>query len=141
MPEQESPRILVVDDDHEFRRSLSKLLVKERFEVWTAADGFEAQTFLAEVEFDLVIADLKMPGKNGLQLLREIKSKAPRTEVLIITAYGEMPTYLEAMNAGAFQYLDKPVKREEVLQYVRKALTKGGNSDSLPPKPGQPNRT
>lgn len=123
MPQVESAgRVLVVDDDVEVREALQRILRKENLEVTTAADGGEALTLFTQGRFDLVISDLIMPVMDGLTLLREIRHIDPDARVLIMTAYGGWDSYLDAMNAGAFNYVTKPIKREELLQQVRNAL-------------------
>lgn len=124
MVEKAKYTVLIVDDDDEFRTSLSKTFAKEGYQVSAAADGLEALGRIREDRFDLAIVDLKMPGLGGIELLTGIKKASPDTEVIIVTAYGETATKLAAMRAGAFGYLDKPVKRKEILRYAERALSK-----------------
>ncbi|MGH7596668.1 MAG: response regulator [bacterium] len=118
----DAPRILAVDDDREFRRSLIKIFEKAGFQVNVAADGNQAEALLGKNHYDLVVLDLKIPGKSGLELLREIKTNTPDTEVIIVTAYGEAASRGEAIAAGAFEYLNKPVKRNAILEASQRAL-------------------
>ena len=117
-----SARILIVDDDPYFLRVLSRILTGESFQVKTAEGAVEAAQILQENCFDLVISDLRLPDGDGLSILQEIRKAGSEIPVVILTAYGEVDSYLEAMNAGATEYLNKPVKSEELLAVVRSCL-------------------
>ena len=119
-------RILVVDDEENTRIGLSKLLSQEGFEVESAANGNDALDLLAQHKINLVISDINMPDMNGLVFLRELSRKFPSTSVIMITAYGGVESYLEAMNLGAYEYLHKPVRLEE-LRSVMKKIFNGGS--------------
>jgi DNA-binding NtrC family response regulator len=119
-------RILVVDDEENTRIGLSKLLSQEGFEVESAANGNDALDLLAQHKINLVISDINMPDMNGLAFLRELSRKFPSTSVIMITAYGGVESYLEAMNLGAYEYLHKPVRLEE-LRSVMKKIFNGGS--------------
>jgi DNA-binding NtrC family response regulator len=115
-------RILIVDDDPYFLRVLSRILTGENFQVKTAEGAVEAAQLLQQNAFDLVISDLRLPDGDGLSILQEIRRSGSEMPVVILTAYGEVDSYLEAMNAGATEYLNKPVKSEELLVVVRSCL-------------------
>lgn len=117
-----APRILVVDDDREFRRSLAKIFRKAGFDIQVAANGNQAAALLNKASFDLLVLDLEIPGKSGLELLREVKLKASSTVVIIVTAHGEVNRRDETLAAGAAAYLDKPVKRHTILEAAQHAL-------------------
>jgi two-component system response regulator AtoC len=117
-----SARILIVDDDPYFLRVLNRILTGENFQVKTAEGAVEAAQILQENCFDLVISDLRLPDGDGLSILQEIRKAGSEIPVVILTAYGEVDSYLEAMNAGATEYLNKPVKSEELLAVVRSCL-------------------
>lgn len=119
-------RILVVDDEENTRIGLSKLLSQEGFEVESAANGNDALDLLGQHKINLVISDINMPDMNGLAFLRELSRKFPSTSVIMITAYGGVESYLEAMNLGAYEYLHKPVRLEE-LRSVMKKIFNGGS--------------
>ncbi len=119
-------RILVVDDEENTRIGLSKLLSQEGFEVESAANGNDALDLLSQHKINLVISDINMPDMNGLVFLRELSRKFPSTSVIMITAYGGVESYLEAMNLGAYEYLHKPVRLEE-LRSVMKKIFNGGS--------------
>lgn len=117
---QKIKKILIVDDEENARIGLSKLLAQDGYEVESVADGFEALESLRRGQFHLVISDLNMPRMNGLGFLRELSRSYPTTHVIMITAYGEVESYLEAMNLGAFEYLHKPVKLDELKSVMKK---------------------
>ena len=119
-------RILIVDDEENTRIGLSKLLAQEGFEVGSAADGNEALDYLGQQKVNLVISDINMPEMDGLEFLREISRKFPSTSVIMITSYGGVESYLEAMNLGAYEYLHKPVRLDE-LRSVMKKIFNGGS--------------
>ncbi len=116
------PCILVVDDEESSRVGLSKLLEKANYAVATAENGKEALEKVKGNVCDLVITDMRMPLMGGIQLLRELKEQAPDVGVIIVTAYGEVDSYLEAMNLGAFEYLNKPIKVDELKKMIAKVL-------------------
>jgi len=120
-------RLLIIDDDPHFLRVLQRILSGEKFVVTATSNSCEAAEFLRSGNFDLVICDLRMPDCDGLNLLQSIRTVGNETPVIILTAYGEVDTYLEAMNAGATEYLNKPIKSDELLQVVRNCLRKGNH--------------
>lgn len=113
-------RILVVDDEESARLGLSKLLSQEGFEVDAVANGVEALEYMAKTKVHLVITDINMPRMNGMSFLRELSHSFPSTQVIMITAYGGVESYLEAMNLGAFEYLNKPVNLDELKSVMNK---------------------
>lgn len=118
-------RILVVDDEENTRLGLSKLLSQEGFVVELAANGSEALEILRRQRFNLVISDINMPDMNGIAFLREISRRFPSTNVIMITAYGGVESYLEAMNLGALEYLHKPVRLDELRSVMKKVFSSG----------------
>jgi len=120
-------RILVVDDDPHFLRVLSRILSGENFLVTSAAGACDALELLKSAQFDLVISDLRMPECDGLSFLESLRRSANTVPVIILTAYGEVDTYLEAMNAGATEYLNKPIQSDELLKSVHACLRSGKN--------------
>jgi two-component system response regulator PilR (NtrC family) len=117
-------QILVVDDEQSMREFLAILLKKEGYEVAACADVPAARKALSKSEFDLVVTDLKIPGGTGLDVLGAAKEARPGTEVLVITAFGTAETAVEAMKRGAYDYLTKPFKVEEIKITIQKALEK-----------------
>ena len=118
--------ILIVDDEENTRIGLSKLLVQEGYQVSCVSNGQEALNFLDKERVHLVISDINMPEMNGLMFLRELGRSYPGTNVIMITAYGGVESYLEAMNLGAFEYIHKPVKLDELKNVIGK-ITSGPN--------------
>jgi DNA-binding NtrC family response regulator len=118
-------RILVVDDDPYFLRVLSRILTNEDFQATTTTDACKAVELLQSAPFDLVISDLRMPECDGLSLLQTVRKAGFDIPVIILTGFGEIETYLEAMNAGAAEYLNKPTKSfDEMLRVIRSCLHK-----------------
>lgn len=113
-------KILIVDDEENARIGLSKLLGQEGYEVASVANGHEALEFLRRNPVHLVISDINMPEMNGLVFLRELNRHHPSTAVIMITAYGGVESYLESMNLGAFEYINKPVKLDELKLVMNK---------------------
>ena len=117
-----SGRILVVDDEASLREVLTIMLQREGYDVETAADGAEAQVLLREFDFDLIISDIKMPRVSGLQLLGFVREHAPETMMVMITAFSTSEEAVEAMKLGAFDYITKPFRNDEIRLIVRNAL-------------------
>jgi len=118
----ETGSILVVDDEENAREGLSKILSNEGYKVEVASDGKEAIDRLKKLSFDLVITDMRMPQMDGFEVLREIKKMDDNIGVIMITAFGEVDSYFEAMNLGAFEYINKPVKVDELKRVISKVL-------------------
>lgn len=118
-------RILVVDDDESLRRVMQMQLEEAGYEVITACQGQDALALMEDVTPALVITDLKMPGISGLELLRELREAYAETTVIIITAFGTVSTAVEAMKAGAYDYITKPVDYEQLMLVVNRAMERG----------------
>jgi two-component system response regulator AtoC len=117
------PQLLVVDDDQDTRELLREILAEEGYRVVTSGSGEEALEIGQQEFFDVIISDMRLgPHLNGLDVLRAYKSVQPESEVILITAFGSMETAIEAVKAGAFDYISKPFKIDEVLLQVRRAL-------------------
>src|SRR5690606_34268558 len=119
---QMKPRILVVDDELFIRQVVADFLSMEGYEVRVAADGVLAQQELAKAAFDIVVTDLKMPNMSGLQLLNHITQAYPTTLTVIMTGFGTVESAINAMKQGAYDYVLKPFKTDEIIQVVRRAL-------------------
>ncbi len=115
-------QILVVDDDESLRRVTEVQLLQSGFDVAPAASGQEALEILLEKPVDLVITDLKMPGMSGLDLLKRIRSDFPELVVIMVTAFGSIETAVEAMRAGAYDYVTKPVHIDGLKLSIARAL-------------------
>src|SRR5579872_1126277 len=115
--------ILVVDDDPDALDLLSEVLQDEGYRVVTAGTASDALAVGEKSRFDVILTDIRLgPELDGLDVLRAFKSIQPDSEVILITAFGSMETAIQAVKAGAFDYLSKPFKIEEVLTRVRRAL-------------------
>lgn len=119
-------RILVVDDELSMREFLTILLEREGYEVSTAGSAESALRLMEQSVFDLVLSDVNMPGLSGIELLSRIKRTSPETGVLMITAFSAAEQAVEAMKLGAYDYIAKPFKIEEIKQLVINALEKQG---------------
>jgi two-component system NtrC family response regulator len=119
---QEPFRILIIDDDESFRRVLQYNLQKERYDVSSVPDGDTGLKRLEKEAFGVVITDIKMPGMDGLEILRRVKTLYPEILVIMITAYGSIEMAVEAMREGAHDYITKPLNREALLVTLKKAL-------------------
>ena len=113
-------RILVVDDEENARIGLSRLLAKEGFIVDSVSNGFEALNYLRQQDVNLIVTDINMPGMNGITFLKELNKSFPQSNVIMITAYGGVESYIESMNLGAFEYVNKPIKVEELKSILNK---------------------
>lgn len=117
-------RILVVEDDRSLREVLDIFLTNLGHEVLLASTGEEAIAFLERSDFDLVLTDLKLGGLSGISVLEKVKAVSETTEVIMMTAYSTVETAIEAMRKGAFDYVGKPFKLEEISITIDKALEK-----------------
>ncbi|MDL1963149.1 MAG: sigma-54 dependent transcriptional regulator [Deltaproteobacteria bacterium] len=115
-------KILVVDDEEHMLKLFEKILTKQGHDVRTAASGTEAISLLEEESFDLMFSDLVMPDLGGMDLLKEVKTGYPDVPFIVITAYGSIGSAVEAMKTGAFDYLTKPFRKDDILLTVGKAL-------------------
>jgi DNA-binding NtrC family response regulator len=128
----QAAKILVADDEQNLRRVLVALLRREGHEVVQAASGLEAIERLADV--DVVITDLRMPGADGMEVLRNASKSFPHTPVIMITAYGSVGQAVEAIKAGAFDYIEKPFEQEAIRLIVDKAIGQA-TANKLAPQP------
>jgi len=120
----ENQKILIVDDEPIARENLAHILTKDGYIALVAQDGQQAIDILQQEEVDLVLTDLRMQGRDGLAVLAEAKKLWPSTEVVVITGYASVDTAVEAMRQGAYHYISKPFKLEELRIVVAKALEK-----------------
>jgi two-component system response regulator HydG len=114
--------LLVADDDPGLRESLERALSREGYRVILASDGQAALERLQAGGIDLIVTDLKMPGLTGLELLRAAKAIAPDIDVILLTAFGTVEEAVKAMKDGAYDFLTKPFRREQLLKLIDKAL-------------------
>src|SRR3979490_2906081 len=113
--------ILIADDEESIRHVLTVLLADRGYEVRAVKDGDEALAELSSREYDALVTDVGMPKMDGLALVRAAQSAAPDTTIIVMSAYGSHELAIEAMKAGAYDYLSKPFRPDEVLLVLRKA--------------------
>ena len=120
--EKKGIKILLVDDDDGVRSSFSTLLTKRGYDVDPKSSGVDALLALKKSSYDILLTDLKMPNMNGLDLLKEARCIDDDLGVIIMTGYGEIASYLEAMDLGAVEYLNKPIKTSDLEVIIKKLL-------------------
>jgi len=118
-------KILVVDDEKHIRDSCIKLLQRKRFDAEGAADGVEALEKIGKEAYDLVLLDIRMPGMDGIEVLRRAKKIAPDILVLVLTGHGTIDTANEAMELGAAGFIRKPIAIEDLAESIDEALDRG----------------
>ena len=117
--------VLIVDDEEDFLETITNRLKKRDVDATGTLSGEEALEVLKGKTFDVVVLDIKMPGgMDGIEVLREIKKLYPLTEVILLTGHASVETSIEGMKLGAFDYLMKPIKLEELLQKIAQAIEK-----------------
>ena len=117
-----SEKILLVDDDASFRRVVDYMLKEEGYETVLAEHGLDALKKLDDSPVSLVITDVRMPHMNGLELLERLQVDTPELPVIVVTAHADVEDAVQAMRAGAFDYIVKPVNRDQLRFVIRKAL-------------------
>jgi len=118
------PPILVLDDDPQMLESLGELLRRQGYEVHLAPDGQAGLALLGQHPVQVILTDLKMPGLDGLGLLREVKRLSPDVDVIVFTGQGSIEEAVEAMKGGAWDFLTKPIDSDRLLEVLRRALAK-----------------
>ncbi len=133
------PSILIVDDDPEMRALLLDVLRNEGYDTSEAKDGTEAVLALRRRGYDIILMDKNMPGPSGLDLLPGLRRVGPATQIIMMTAFGDVPSYMEAVEKGAVEYLFKPFRMEEMKAAVSKALERKAETRAgrPPPRPGR----
>ena len=114
-------RILVVDDEENFRHMLSVILIKEGYEVETASNGGEGLQKAVTSPFDQILCDIRMPRMDGLEFLKGIQKTGVEATIIVMSAYGTVDIAIEAMKLGAYDYISKPFKPDEIILTLRKA--------------------
>lgn len=122
----DAKRILIVDDEINMCSIIQDILSDEGYDVMIAENGSEALQVVRKITPDLIITDINMPCMGGLELLREVKSLHTDIQFIVMTAFGELETYLNAMSNGAFDYITKPLNIEMLKIMVAKVLGQGG---------------
>jgi DNA-binding NtrC family response regulator len=116
-------RILAIDDEIHMLRLLERIITeKTPYQIHTTNNALELPGLLEHDEFDLIITDLKMPGMDGLDVLRLVKQQGRREEVIIITAFGSLESAMEALSAGVFDYITKPFRKEQIIFTVDRVM-------------------
>jgi nitrogen regulation protein NR(I) len=115
------PHVLIVDDELNIRRVLAAMLAREGYEVTTASDGEQALAVLQKAPVHVVVTDLVMPRLGGLELLQRVSAEFPDVPVIVITAHGTVDSAVQALKAGAFDYITKPFEQEELKKVIAKA--------------------
>jgi CheY-like chemotaxis protein len=132
MVEEAKPKILLVDDEKEFVLTLSERLETRNLGSAIAYDGEEALSIMETDAPDVMVLDLKMPGIDGLEVLRRVKREKPATEVIILTGYGSEQEERQAKDLGAFAYLEKPVNIDVLTDTMKQAYNRAKAADSDP---------
>ena len=118
----EKIRVLLVDDEEQFVKNMARILKVRGFDVSTALDGHEAMNAVKYAGgFDVVVLDIKMPGMGGIEVLSEIKKRAPDTEVIMLTGHATLESGVQAMRKGAYDYLMKPCDIDDLVEKIQEA--------------------
>lgn len=117
----EEKRVLIVDDEESFRHMLSVILDKQGYAVDTASDGEQALDKMERGLFDEILCDIRMPRMDGIEFLRRAKEAQPESTIIMMSAYGTLDTAVEAMKLGAYDYISKPFKPDEIILTLKKA--------------------
>ena len=117
-------RVLLVDDEVDFVRTVAKRLKRNQLSVEGVHSGADALSHIADNPTDVVVLDMKMPGMNGIEALREIKARQPLVEVIMLTGHASVEAAIDGMELGAFDYLMKPVEFDELLYKIQDAHKK-----------------
>ncbi len=119
-----SIKLLLVDDEVEFMQTLMRRMKKRKVDVTGVNSGEEALAYLSRNPIDVVVLDVKMPGMDGIETLREIKKRMPLTEVIMLTGHANLEVAVEGMEIGAFDYLMKPINIDDLLYKIQDAYKK-----------------
>jgi len=115
-------KILIVDDERSIRNALKEILEYEKYKIDLAEDGEQAMAMFQDKEYDAVLSDIKMPKKDGIELLKEIKKQNPEQTVIMITGHGDVETAVEALKIGAYDFIQKPLDLNRLLLTIKNAL-------------------
>ena len=117
----QSPRLLIVDDEEDLMRTIVNRLNKRNFEATGVLSGEEALETIKKETFDIVVLDVKMPGISGIETLRELKKIDPEIEVILLTGHASVDAAVDGMKLGAYEFLMKPCKIEELIEKIDRA--------------------
>lgn len=129
MSEQEKTMILVIDDQPGIRRLLTEVLAEEGYGVDTAANGFEGIQKVQQAMPNLILMDMKMPGMDGIETLRELKKMGQADKVIMMTAYGELELVNQARELGAYAYITKPFDIIALCSIIREQMEAAAKAD------------
>jgi two-component system OmpR family response regulator len=115
-------KILLVDDEVAFANNIAKLISKRGYDIITVYNGENAVKAVEENDFDVIVLDLKMPGMGGMATLQQIKVKKPVIEVIILTGHGSFESGIDGIQMGAFDFIMKPVRFEDLQEKIRQAF-------------------
>jgi DNA-binding NtrC family response regulator len=124
MPEEIKADVLLVDDEEQFLKVLSKRLEGRGMKVDTSVSGEDALNRVKGKEFDAIILDLAMPGMSGIETLKRIRSENPDVQIIMLTGHGTVETGIEAMKAGAVDFLEKPADLNKIMEKIGEAKRK-----------------
>lgn len=128
-------RILIIDDDVAFCKMLATFLGKKNFEVETAFSAESAIEKLGQSNFEVVLSDVRLPKKDGIEVLKSVKSHTPKTQVILMTGYAQVSLAVDAIKMGAFDYVSKPINPQQLLEIIDQALAKvETNAEDKPKK-------
>lgn len=119
---KDEKKILIVDDQYGIRILLTEILKKDGYKMYQASNGLQALEIMEKHSPDLVLLDMKIPGMDGLEILKRIKQMRPETEVMMMTAYGELNMINEAISLGAVTHFTKPFDIDEVRRQIQKSF-------------------
>jgi DNA-binding response OmpR family regulator len=125
------PHILVMEDETSVAKGLEMVLTEEGYTVDVAITGNSALTTLANDGIDLLVADLRLPDIDGMEVIRQVKANRPKTEVIVITGYSTVSSAIDAMKMGVYDYLAKPFTEDQIITAVKEALTKGDKEPAV----------
>jgi DNA-binding NtrC family response regulator len=118
----ENNKVLIIDDEIEILEVLSLILSKENYDVYTSSDGETSMEILRNTQIDLVLCDLNLGEESGISILKSVKIINPDIHFIMITGFGSIDTAVEAMREGAFDFIEKPVRRHNIIKVVEKAF-------------------
>lgn len=128
-------KLLVVDDEQRFLFTAEKILKRQGFDIFIAESGRKALSLLEANDVEVVILDVKMPGMDGIQTLKEIRHRHPHSKVIMLTGHATVPSAVEAMQMGASDYLMKPVAMDQLVKKIHEMVDQRTTDDSTPPNP------
>ena len=131
MMDENAIRVLIADDEDSLRSTIAAWLGDEGFVVQQAADGLEAIKLVQSNDFDIALLDIKMPGVNGLEVLRFVRKNSPTTDVIMMTAMSDVNMAVEAMKLGSKEYLTKPVDLDQLVPQLRMLISKRDAEDRI----------